>query len=90
MNKKIKFLIDLFVIIVSLYIWYIFYYLYYFYWCFHCFIKKKYMVFISSIIIVILLIFIDRKSSMKEKWRKELLEFVLNAINIFILMKNMK
>jgi hypothetical protein len=67
MNKKIKFLIDLFVIIASLYIWYIFITYTTFLDIFIALLTKDTWFFISSIIIVILLIFIDRKSSMKEK-----------------------
>jgi hypothetical protein len=67
MNKKIKFLIDLFVIIISLYIWYIFITYTTFLDVFIASLRKNIWFFISSIIIVILLIFIDRKSSMKEK-----------------------
>jgi len=67
MNKKIKFLIDLFVIIASLYIWYIFITYTTFLDVFIALLTKDTWFFISSIIIVILLIFIDRKSSMKEK-----------------------
>ena len=67
MNKKIKFLIDLFVIIISLYIWYIFITYTTFLDVFIALLTEDAWFFISSIIIVILLIFIDRKSSMKEK-----------------------
>jgi amino acid permease len=67
MNKKIKFLIDLFIIIASLYIWYIFITYTTFLDVFITSLRKNIWFFISSIIIVILLIFIDRKSSMKGK-----------------------
>jgi hypothetical protein len=67
MNKKIKFLIDLFIIIASLYIWYIFITYTTFLDVFISLLTKDTWFFISSIVIVILLIFIDRKSSMKEK-----------------------
>jgi len=67
MNKKIKFLIDLFAIIISLYLWYIFITYTTFLDIFISLLTKDTWFFISSIIIVILLIFIDRKSSMKEK-----------------------
>jgi len=67
MNKKIKFLIDLFIIIASLYIWYIFITYTTFLDIFISLLTKDTWFFISSIVIVILLIFIDRKSSMKEK-----------------------
>ena len=67
MNKKIKFLIDLFIIIASLYIWYIFITYTTFLDVFITSLTEDTWFFISSIIIVILLIFIDRKSSMKEK-----------------------
>jgi hypothetical protein len=67
MNEKIKFLIDLFIIIASLYIWYIFITYTTFLDVFIALLTKDTWFFISSIIIVILLIFIDRKSSMKEK-----------------------
>jgi len=61
MNEKIKFLIDLFVIIVSLYIWYIFITYTTFLDVFIASLTKDTWFFISSIIIVISLIFIDRK-----------------------------
>jgi hypothetical protein len=67
MNKKIKFLIDLFVIIVSLYIWCIFITYTTFLDVFIASLTKNIWFFISSIIIVISLIFIDKKSSMKKK-----------------------
>jgi len=67
MNEKIKFLINLFIIIASLYLWYIFITYTTFIDVFITSLRKNIWFFISSIIIVILLIFIDRKSSMKEK-----------------------
>jgi hypothetical protein len=67
MNKKIKFLINLFIIIASLYLWYIFITYTTFIDVFIALLTKDTWFFISSIITVILLIFIDRKSSMKGK-----------------------
>jgi len=61
MNEKIKFLINLFIIIASLYIWYIFITYTTIVDVFIASLRKNIWFFISSIIIVILLIFIDRK-----------------------------